>query len=190
MKQRPDSDCSKAQQAGLSVNVCAAHPERLSRLHLHLDGLGIDDSLLWRRDKRGRLGCPSPRFLGISSPVSSEREQKGPGVLTLQERKPGTQRDKGRLALSRAPAGGARATEGGPGRVLVDGSCGRGANKLTCLCCLPGAHQRDLSLSTALFKAFRVPPCCLRGRRRDFSQGGGPSRPGSGFRLWPRLSSP
>lgn len=30
---------------------------------------------------------PAPRFLGINSPVSSEREQKGPGVLTLQERK-------------------------------------------------------------------------------------------------------
>lgn len=60
-------------------------------------------------------------------------------MLTLQERKPGTRRDKGSPVAS--TAGGVRAVEGRPGRVLVDGSCGRGANKLACLCCLPGAHR-------------------------------------------------
>ena len=65
MKQRPDSDCSKAQQAGLGVNVCAAYLERLPLLYLHLDGSGVDDSLLWRRDKRGEgWGPQAPDFWG------------------------------------------------------------------------------------------------------------------------------
>ena len=69
-------------------------------------------------------------------------------MLAPQERNPGTQRDKGKACPVVSAAGATRAAEGraGPGHVLADGSFGRGANQLTCLCCLPGAHRRNLTV--------------------------------------------